>query len=238
MQTSDNPLFISDLHSHTYYSDCGRDEPCALVKKAIGCGVAVLGITDHNYGIGSRKAEYLQEIRALADAYKDRIRILCGIEISTLPEYYDIADAGEINGYDYCLLEHIDAPDSLVGDDLFGFCKGLGILCGIAHTDMFAYCAKWGYEPKAFFEEMGKNNIFWEMNVCYDSIHGFIEHEYVTDFVNDAQKQSLIRDCGVCISVGADSHRCEEYNNLRLGRMHEFLRAQNIKTVEEVFFSA
>lgn len=34
---------IQDLHSHTYFS---------------ACGVEVLGITDHNYGIGDRKREY------------------------------------------------------------------------------------------------------------------------------------------------------------------------------------
>lgn len=231
-------LFISDLHSHTAYSDCGKDEPCALVEKAIEYGVSLLGITDHNYGIGSRKAEYLREIRALAGRYQDKIRILCGIEISTLPQYYDITDTQEISQYDYCLVEAINEPGSLADGDLFGFCKHLGILCGIAHTNLFAYCAERGYDPAAFFAEMGKYNIFWEMNVNYDSIHGYIEHEYVADFVRDAEKQAIIRDCGVCISVGSDTHRCGEYDDFRLRRMHKFLKEQNIKTVEEVFFSA
>ena len=38
-----------DLHSHTRYSDCGRDDPEDLVKTAIEAGVEVFGITDHNY---------------------------------------------------------------------------------------------------------------------------------------------------------------------------------------------
>ena len=87
--------YVFDIHSHTYYSDCGRDNPHDLVNTAIKNGISMLGISDHNYGIGRRKPEYIKEIRALAGEYKDRIKILCGMEIATLPHLYDLSDSAE-----------------------------------------------------------------------------------------------------------------------------------------------
>lgn len=46
---------FQDLHSHTYFSACGADEPELLIEKAIESGIDVLGVTDHNYGIGDRQ---------------------------------------------------------------------------------------------------------------------------------------------------------------------------------------
>ena len=43
---------LQDLHSHTFYSFCGGDEPEAVVEAAIAGGLDMIGITDHNYGIG------------------------------------------------------------------------------------------------------------------------------------------------------------------------------------------
>ena len=53
---------IIDLHSHTYYSNCSNDNPRELIKTAIQNNIDVLGINDHNYGIGDRKDLYLNEI--------------------------------------------------------------------------------------------------------------------------------------------------------------------------------
>ena len=39
-----------DLHSHTYFSACGADDPELLILKAIESGIDVFGISDHNYG--------------------------------------------------------------------------------------------------------------------------------------------------------------------------------------------
>ena len=226
---------VFDLHSHTYYSFCGRDNPQTMVDTVVANGVRLLGITDHNSGIGSRKAEYEREIRRLAEKNRNRIRILCGIEITTLPKLYDITDPSEIANYDYCLLEHIDMPESIAYGRLFEFSKQLGIPCGIAHTDLFAYCDKLGYPYLEFFRKMAAAGIFWEMNVSYDSIHQYREHAYVADFVTDKQKQKIVREAGVLISVGFDGHRCEDYDGARVARMVDFLRNAGIRTADELF---
>jgi len=225
---------VFDIHSHTNYSGCGRDNPHDLIKTVIQNGISIFGICDHNYGIGVRKAEYLKEIRNLAQEYKDRIKIHCGIEIATFPNLYDIKDPAEIKDYDYCLIEHLTEETSIVKGDIFEFCKNLGIMCGIAHTDLFKYCDMYGYEYTEFFEKMAQNNIFWEMNVTYDSIHKYIEHQYVLDFINDREKQKIIKDAGVYISVGFDSHRCEDYDGHKVYEMYRFLKQNKFNTIDEI----
>ena len=225
---------IFDIHSHTFYSNCGKDNPCELINTAIQNGLSMLGICDHNHGIGERKKQYLSEIKDLATRYADRIKIYCGIEIATLPERYDIKNVDEIKDFDYCLIEHITDDDSVVKENLFEFCNKLGILCGIAHTDLFAYCDMYGFDYAEFFGKMAQNNIFWEMNVSYDSIHKYREHQYVLDFMNDSEKQQIIKDAGVYISIGFDSHRFEDYDGFKVHQMYDFLVEKDIKMIDEL----
>lgn len=225
---------VFDVHSHTYYSGCGRDNPHDLIRTAIQNGISIFGICDHNYGIGSRKAEYLEEMRAMADIYRDRIQLFCGIEIATLPHLYDIKGSEEIQNFDYCLIEHLTDEKSIVKENIFEFCEKLGILCGIAHTDLFEYCDMYGFEYNDFFCKMAEHNIFWEMNVTYDSIHKYKEHPYVSDFMNDKEKQRLIKDAGVYVSIGFDSHRCEDYDGHKVHQMYDFLAENGIKTITEL----
>ena len=225
---------VFDIHSHTYYSDCGRDNPDDLIKTAIQNGISVFGICDHNYGIGERKAEYLKEMRDMADIYKDKIKLLCGIEIATLPHLYDIKGYEDIKNFDYCLIEHLTDERSIVKENIFEFCDNLGILCGVAHTDLFQYCDMYGFEYKDFFTRMAKNNIFWEMNVTYDSIHRYNEHQYVLEFMKDKKKQNIIKETGVYVSIGLDSHRCEDYDGYKVHQMYDFLSENGIKMIDEL----
>ena len=224
-----------DLHSHTGYSFCGKDDPHELIETAIHNGISVLGISDHNYGIGRRKAEYKERMRELAEAYRGRIRLLCGIEIATVPEHYDLLSPEEIRDYDYCLIEHITYDESIVRDGLLAFCDRLGIPCGIAHTDLFLYCDRWGYDYATFFREMAARGIFWELNVSYDSIHAYREHAYVRDFMASEEQQRIVREAGLCVSVGFDSHRCAEYDGYRVHAACEFLKKAGIRTADTLF---
>lgn len=126
---------ITDLHSHTFYSDCGRDNPEALILRMIEQGVQVLGITDHNYGIGEREEEYRKTIRSLTEKYSSEIKILCGIEICTLPHLSPdkTKDFGE---YDYCLVENLSYDDSEMKKDILSYTSGYKCPVGIAHTDI------------------------------------------------------------------------------------------------------
>ena len=43
---------IQDLHAHTYYSFDSEDKIEKVIETALLGGVGLIGISDHNYGIG------------------------------------------------------------------------------------------------------------------------------------------------------------------------------------------
>jgi predicted metal-dependent phosphoesterase TrpH len=65
---------LIDLHSHTNESD-GTCSPAELVEEAIGMGVHLLGITDHDTFAGYDQAR--------TTAAEKGLELLCGIELST-----------------------------------------------------------------------------------------------------------------------------------------------------------
>lgn len=245
-----------DLHSHTYYSFCGKDKPEEIVEAAIEGGIELFGITDHAHGVGHGRKEvysaakdgftfsdydktlirYYDHISLLKYKYADKIKILCGIEINTqksLP-HAALPKGVDVSFFDYCLIEQLDYEDSLTEGDVFSFAKRCGCSAtGIAHTDIFAHIARLGADPLDYFRRMADMNIFWEMNVSYDSIHGYREHEYVRRFLSDEAQQEIVRRSGVRLSVGFDGHRVEDYRSDRVVTCCEALEALGISLVFE-----
>ena len=220
---------IQDLHSHTYYSFCGKDAPSAVVEAAIDGGIETFGITDHSYGIGNSRKDvdygqhktldyqrsigaYLDHISLLKEKYASKIDIKCGIEIATLNRPHLLLPEGiDISGFDFCLLESIDSPDS-VCKDLFSFAKKLNCpKVGVAHTDLMGFLDGRGIDKLEYLREMADRGIFWEINVNYDSIHKYREHSYVKEFFESEEQQDIVRRSGVRLSVGFDGHRLEDY---------------------------
>lgn len=227
---------IQDLHSHTYYSFCGIDDPRDVVEAAIAGGIELFGICDHNYGIGfgrhdvySSKAvdfgndygrnlrRYFDHIDLIREKYADKIKLLRGIEIATIMDgRLVLPENTDVSFFDYCLIEHIDSPKSCTGGDIFEYAKKLKCPVGIAHTDLFAHAERLGITPKDYFAQMAENNIFWEMNVNYDSTHRFREHAYVQRFFENEEQQAVVKESGVRLSVGFDGHKCVEYSPERV----------------------
>jgi len=226
---------IQDLHSHTYYSFCGKDAPEVVVEAAIAGGVELLGITDHNYGVGYARnsvfqatgemglndyertlRRYYDHINLIRDKYADRITVLRGIELCTLKgerhPNFTLPEGADVSFFDYCLIENVDNAISITGGDLFAYAKRCGTpVVGVAHTDLFSHIEKLGCDPLDYFSRMADENIFWEMNVSYDAIHRYREHAYFLDFFADPKKQEIVRKSGVRVSVGFDGHRVEDY---------------------------
>lgn len=226
---------VFDLHAHTYFSNCSEDDPRGLADAAVSAGLSLFAITDHRHGIKERVSEYVKMVRSLADEYKNRLRILCGIEIATLPYKFDPNVAEVVGDCDFCLIEHIDEPESTVGKNLFEFARSLGIRCGIAHTDLFKYCDIYGYDYLEFFRNLADAGIFWELNVNRDSTHNYVEHKYVRDFMTDRSKIDIIKKSGVYISIGFDSHIHEEYDAERVHAAYDFLVENEINTADKLF---
>ena len=247
---------IQDLHSHTYYSFCGKDRPEEIVEAAIAGGLTLFGISDHNYGIGfgndaARHApesvvknsyspyallRYFDHINLIKEKYKDRICVLRGIEIATavVPSAGKITlpENADISFFDYCLIEHLDSESSITGGDLFRFAERCGCpAVGVAHTDLFAHIEKLGEDPFRYFSRMAERNIFWEMNVSYDSIHHYFEHPYMLKFFDSPEQQAIVRESGVRLSVGFDGHRVEDYLPERIRNYCKKIEGMGIRLV-------
>ncbi len=245
---------LQDLHSHTYYSFCSQDKPEAVIETAIANGVTQLGICDHNYGIGCARRElcygkgpalnadygntlvrYYDHIKLLQDKYKNKIKILCGIELCTLyaENSYTLPASADISYFDYCLVENLDTKNSILKGDIFSFAKRCGCPTGIAHTDMFAFIRAQGEEPYRYFRKMAENGIFWEMNVNFDSMHEFKTYAYVTEFLKNKEQQEIVRKSGVRLSVGFDSHIAREYKADRVKAANKIIKDAGIHLVFE-----
>lgn len=221
---------ITDIHSHTYYSFCGKDDPHDTVRAAIEGGIELFGISDHNYGIGDRFETYVKEMSALKSEYEDKIKILTGIEISLLPQYVNIA-TDRLKELDYCLVE-VNSGENVPNGDFAALAKEFGIPTGIAHTDIFGMCERLGYDTEKYISSLAQSNVFWEMNVNYDSIHGYREHQYVKTFFASEKQQSIVKKAGLAISVGFDGHKVEDYLPERVRDACRRLEELDIRPVE------
>lgn len=223
---------LQDLHSHTFYSYCGKDDPEEVIRNAIINGLDVVGISDHYHGIVHNHPEityhsdgaklrlhreamqrYYHHIKSLADKYKNEIDVRCGVEITTLDGgFHLLPDGVDVSYFDYVLIENFQHPDTSV-DNVLDFAKRCNCpVTGFAHNDLPAYCEMKGFDMKEFFTSMAENNIFWEMNVNRDSKHNYYEHPYVKSFFGNEKLIQLVKETGVKLSVGFDGHILEEYD--------------------------
>ena len=94
---------ISNLHTHTLFCD-GENSPEELVLKAIELGLSELGFSGHSYTFFDESycmskentKEYKKEIRRLKEKYKEKIKILLGVE----QDYYCLEPT---NDYDFVI---------------------------------------------------------------------------------------------------------------------------------------
>ncbi len=240
---------IQDLHAHTYYSFDSHDRPEAVIERAIAEGVQMLGISDHNYGVGCARTEfcwnqgtkleadygktlvrYRDHIALLKDKYAKKIKLLSGIEVCTLEckDSYALPFTADISFFDYALVENLDSPRSITKGDIVSFAKRCGCPVGIAHTDLFKFIAERGDEPHRYFRQLAEHGIFWEINVNYDSLHSFKTHDYVTEFFKNKTQQEIVKKSGVKLSVGFDSHILSEYKSQKVKTACQLIKAMGI----------
>lgn len=243
---------IYDIHSHTYYSFCGRDDPHVIIDAAIAGGLEAFGICDHNYGI-TRSGdegipEYLAHLTSLRDEYAGKIILLRGIELCTNPSNC-LSDTVDVSGFDYALVENIDQPDSVIAphentandgiprdggseSGIFAYAKRLGCKTGIAHSDLFAFADKIGVPAEDFLRRLAEAGIFWEMNVSFDSIHSYREHQYVKNLIASELQRDIVRRSGIELSVGFDGHRVEDYRPDRVSDMCRFIDENGLRSLD------
>ena len=246
---------IQDLHAHTYYSFCSNDKPEKVVETAIASGIQMLGICDHSYGVGCARKDlcydrgndlkgdygltfqrYYDHISLIREKYRNRIKILCGIEVSTLlgNDAYAMPFNTDVSMFDFALVENLaDVQRSTARGDIFTLAKQFKCPTGIAHTDMFKFIERLGQDPLSYFKKMAENGIFWEINVNYDSLHDFKTHDYVTEFFKNKWQQEIIKKSGVRLSVGFDGHNIREYKAPRVINACNIIKNMGIKLAFE-----
>ena len=114
-------MIYSNLHTHTVCSD-GKHSIRENIESAIKLGMKSLGFSDHcytyfdtSYCIPKDKvSDYIKEVRALSEEYRDRIEIYLGYEL----DGYAIIENREI--YDYIIgdVHYVRTSDGLRAVDL------------------------------------------------------------------------------------------------------------------------
>ncbi len=96
-------MINQDFHIHTTYCD-GKNTPEEMILAAIKLNMQKIGLVCHSYtdfdeSYCIRKEDitkFLSEVRSLAEKYKDKIEVLCGVE----KDYYSAMDTSD---FDYVI---------------------------------------------------------------------------------------------------------------------------------------
>lgn len=211
---------IVDLHNHTKYSYDGQNTPREVVENAIISGIDAIGISDHQFSIGSDIFSYIDEIEKLKAEYKGKITVLCGLEVGLRPKPNDFLPSAS-RKLDYCLFESLD---SKTGMDLYEFLEWKRtIRCpvGLAHTDIFALSGRYNVDMLKLLE---RENIFWEINFSGN-------YNYYFDFISNAEKQEKVSKSGIILSVGSDTHWIGDRDKKRLLQTTELVKKLKNKTI-------
>ncbi|MBR3791914.1 MAG: PHP domain-containing protein [Clostridia bacterium] len=192
---------LIDLHNHTTFSYDGVNSCEEIIENALSKGIEVIGICDHQYSLGSDIGEYIRTVNECKRKYKNKIEVLCGLEIGTRPEPRDLV-MSSIKDIDYCLFECLDSPVSMDFYEFLEWVKLFDMPKGFAHTDIFSLSQRYGID---IIKIMKENNIFWEINTSGN-------YTYYYDFITNKEKQEIIKKSGLTLSVGSDTHWIKDLN--------------------------
>lgn len=203
---------LTDLHNHTTFSYDGENSCEEIIQNALSKGIEVVGISDHQYSI-SDIGEYIFTINELKRKYKDKITVLCGLEIGTRPEPRDLI-LSNLNNIDYCLFECLDSDTAMDFYEFLEWSKLFKMPKGFAHTDIFYLEKKYGID---IIRIMKENDFFWEINTSGN-------YNYYYDFLTNPKKQEIIKNSSIKISIGSDTHWIKDLNVKKLISAHELIK--------------
>ena len=209
---------MMDLHNHTIYSYDGQNSPEQIIENAINNGVDVIGITDHQFSIGEGIGDYIKKLTECKAKYSGQIKVLAGLEIGTRPKPDDLL-THDIAGLDYVLFESLDDYRAMDFYEFVSWRHRFDCPVGLAHCDIFAMSDMYGVDMT---EVLKSENIFWELNTS-----GHYSCYY--DFLTNKRKRDAIRNAGIGVSVGSDTHALFEYRAAQLIRANELVEAEGFK---------
>ena len=211
---------MMNLHNHTTYSD-GQLTPNEVVEAAIDHGLEYVAITDH---FATKKVicvkvdelgQYTASVRELADRYKDRVRVLVGVEIDASHKRtdFDSLPYDKLSELDFVLMEYVQDP-LWHGMDLWEaikICNRITCPVGLAHNDIGRNFAHTNME--SLINMLNSHGIFVELcsslrNSKFDKPY----YRFAEGFFEAAKGRVLV-------SIGTDSH----YDKEEVGDIYDAL---------------
>ncbi len=215
---------LADYHTHTLYSH-GKGTIEDNVKVAISKGIETIGISDHSYGhltYGVKKQDLYkmrEEVDILNEKYKDKIKILLGVESNILD------DKGNID----CNDKIREVLDYVMAGYHFGS-KPTNIKGLINHASNYALNSQKSkeYNTTAIINAMKNNDIFVithpgdkgdvyieEVAKVAKQTNTRLEINSSHKFLNVEQLRA-IKDIGNSFIVGSDAHIPNNVGNFDL----------------------
>ncbi|MGQ9582679.1 MAG: PHP domain-containing protein [Thermoplasmatota archaeon] len=204
---------MMNLHNHTTFSD-GRFSPRDIIEAAVRFGLGVVGISDHYWTTRTRSiapgalGDYTDHIRRLAPQYKNRVKVLVGIEIDACPERTQDLETlpyEQLNRLDFVLFEHVQEEE--VGGvglwELFDKRKELEPPVGLAHNDIGRNFA--GVDPSVLIPVLETNRIFLEL--CPSLRHARLQRPL---YRHSSEFFARLKGTRVGLSIGTDTHESVE----------------------------
>lgn len=236
------PQFFN-YHTHTFRCGhaVGTDEEYVL--SAINAGYKILGFSDHiqyramcgrlNRIDYENFDEYFRSIRILASQYASQIQILCGLEVSFIPEWLaDIYDIRQKCDY-FVLGQHVGGKDrwhynrSCSEEDVLHYAEDIeyairtGLFSVIAHPDYFMITRnKWTQNctiaAKKICTAALEYNIPLEINLkglmeSRRKINGEFSHPYPY-----RRFWEIVAEMGAPVIYGVDAHSPDALQNISL----------------------
>lgn len=196
---------IMDLHNHTIFSYDGSNSPEQIIENAINNGFDAVAITDHQFTIKNRLSEYIYRLQECKAKYASQIKVFAGLEVGMNPRPKDLF-ADDTKGLDFVLFERLDKTTAT---DLYEFLPWRHMFrcpVGLAHCDIFRMSEDYGLDMLKLLKE---ENIFWELNTSGN-------YNYYYDFLTNDKKRKAVKDAGIGVSVGSDTHAIYEFRKQQI----------------------
>ena len=208
---------LQDLHTHTTYCD-GKNTPEEMIEAAIAKGLCRIGFSGHSpsprgedYAMKPEEIPtYIAEVRALAEKYKGRIEVLCGIE-------QDVYSPPVPEGLDYIIgsVHYIRVKDGYITVDYSAEKLRRGCLTyfdGDPYAMCEAYFAAYGKLAELKPDIVGHIDLitkFIEQDALFEINTGALSRGYRTSPYPAEPILAYIRERGGRVILTGDTHRAE-----------------------------
>lgn len=235
-------MISADYHVHTNYCD-GKSKPRETINRALELGFSELGFSGHGYTFCGEdycmpeksQKMYVEEIRKLAEEYKGRINILCGVERDyfgadapwadyIIGSVHHLEFDGEYISVDGSEAGLVAAADKYCGGDIIAFCEVyyeyVARLCEKLSPDIighFDLVTKYNEGGRLFDEEDPRYVAAWkaaadkliESGVPFEINTGAISRGYRKSPYPSAEQVKYIASNGGKFILTSDCHAAE-----------------------------